>query len=143
MKLSNPFTFSGKISRGYFTVAFLGLFLVPLPLFVALYTIFPLFGDFGFILLQILLMAGSVAAFAFMLSIVVRRAHDIGYSTSEAILRFVIPIINIIFIFRLFFSPAGAKQNGEKVEDVGYTSFDQLEHKAEEQSNQESTTTNK
>ena len=136
MNLTNPFTFKGRISRSHFAVSYLGLMVAPPVLFSLIFSIIRSTGiEMRSIVIQILLLVASVAAFIYLLSITVRRARDVGYSAVEIILGLFIPIVNLYLAFRLFFSPADARNESmDNTNNTKYTSLRELEHKAKNQS---------
>jgi len=136
MNFSNPFTFKGLISRSHFAVSYLGLVVAPPVLFSLIFSIIRSTGiEAGSIVIQILLLVASVAAFIYLLSITVRRARDIGYSAGEIILGLFIPIVNLYLIFRLFFSPADARDESmDNTNSTKYTSLRELKRQAKNQS---------
>jgi uncharacterized membrane protein YhaH (DUF805 family) len=114
MKWTPKNLIKGRLRRSYFII---GTFLVNLPLglFLTYY-----FGELRFSLYKELWILVSFC-FLFMLSLIIRRLHDINISLVWSLL-FILPFINIVFLFFLFFYPGNKKDNNYgKLKNRGFT----------------------
>ncbi|MGM0438814.1 MAG: DUF805 domain-containing protein [Patescibacteria group bacterium] len=103
MKWSPKNLFTNRLRRSYFI---LGTFLVNLPvgIFLMYY-----FGELRFSLYKELWLIVAICLFG-MFSLIARRLHDMSKSAGWSIL-FVLPMINILFLFLLFIYPGTDGKN--------------------------------